>query len=402
MTTAAFTPRVKRDVLLLLGVYNPYHQDGIARYAREAGWVLDHIHAQGGLPPFWWRGDGMITLITHPKDYAVWKQLPKRPMVDLSKGWISNAMPPHLRRVGRGVPRVVEDNAAIARLAAGHFLERGFRHVALLNIGNFWMETERIPTFRRTLEAAGACYHEIPYYKHFSLLGPDPGRDQQVAQRWLIEAIRALPKPVGIFTSADDIAVMALRACDAAGVSVPEEAAVLGCDNQRLICEYAPVPLSSVDPDCEQQGYASAQLLDRLMNGEAPPSEPILIPPKGVVTRQSTNILAVPHVPVARALLFIWEHFHEPLQISRIAAVAGISRRGLEHAFRQHIHRSILDEITRCRIERARELLLTTDLKASQIAANTGFSGLMYFSRIFKQVVGVGPRDFRSQHGHGE
>lgn len=391
-------PQVKREVLLLLGIYFPAHHDGVARYAREAGWSLDNFYAEGGLLPWWWKGDGMITLITHPKDYAKWRQLPKRPMVDLSKGWISNAMPPHMRRAGQGVPRVIEDNPAIAKLAADHFLERGFRNVAFLNIGNFWMETERIPTLRRTIEEAGSRYFEIPYYKHFSLLAPGSEEAHQRALAWLVDQIRRLPKPVGIFAAADNVAVMLLRACDAAGVSVPEEVAILGCDNQPRICDYAPVPLSSVDPDLEQQGYLAAQLLDRLMKGEPPPAEPILVPPKTVVTRQSTNILAVPHVQVARAVRFIWENYQKPIQISDVVAAAGISRRGIEHAFRQHLQRSILSELTRCRIDHAKKLLLQTDLQISQIALQSGFSGLMYFSKIFKQSTDVGPRDFRNQH----
>lgn len=392
------TPRVKREILLLLGVYFPAHHDGVARYAREAGWALDNFYAEGGLLPWWWQGDGMITLITHPKDYDKWRQLPKKPIVDLSKGWISNVMPPHMRRAGKNIPRVVEDNPAIARLAANHFIERGFRNVALLNIGNFWMETERSPIFRKTVEEAGGRYLEMPYYKHFSLLAPGADDDHRRSLAWLVEQIRALPKPVGIFAAADNVAVMLLRACDAAGVSVPEEVAVLGCDNQRRICDYAPVPLSSVDQDLEQQGYLAAQLLDRLMNGEPPPAGPILVPPKGVVTRQSTNILAVPHFEVARAVRFIWEHYHEPIQIADVVAASGMSRRGLEHAFRQHLNRSILEELTRYRIERASEQLLKTDMKVSMIAAQTGFSGLMYFSRLFKQAVGVGPREFRKKH----
>jgi LacI family transcriptional regulator len=393
--------RVKREVLLLLGVYLPAHHEGVARYAREAGWSLNNFYAEGGLLPWWWKGDGMITLITHPKDYEKWRQLPKRPMVDLSKGWISNVMPPHMRRAGRGVPRVLENNPAIARLAAHHFLERGFRDVAFLNIGNFWMETERIPTFRRTLEEAGARYFEISYHRHFSLLLPGSEAEHQRALAWLVDQIRSLPKPVGIFAAADNIAAMLLRACDAAGVSVPEEVAVLGCDNQPRICDYATVPLSSVDQDLEQQGYLAAQLLDRLMDGGPPPDEPILVPPKGVVTRQSTNILAVPHVPVARAVRFIWENYQKPIQISDIVAAAGISRRGIEHAFRQHLKRSILSELTRCRIDHAKELLLQTDLRISQIATQCGFGSLMYFSKIFKQSAGTGPREFRNQHRAG-
>ena len=389
--------RPKRQVLLLLGVYRLAHHHGIARYAREAGWALDSLYIHGRIPT-WWSGDGMITLVTTPRDYAALQVLPRVPLVDLSKGWISNVMTPAQRRAGRDRPRVLYDNVAIGRLAAEHFLERGFRHIALFNYGNFWMESERIPSFRQTIQAAGAHYHEIPYYTHFSMVQPSPAEKEKAASQWLVETIRALPKPTGIFIAADDVYDTVLRACTTAKISVPEEVAVLGCENDPLTCEFAPVPLSSVDPDIERQGYEAAKLLDRLMDGKPPPREPIIIPPRGVVTRQSTDILAVPHVPTARALRFIGEHHSEPIRLPDIARAAGMSRRGLEYAFRQHLHRSVTEEITRRRVEHAKELLLTTDMKALEVAEQTGFSGLMYFSRVFKKAVGVGPREFRRRH----
>ena len=392
------THRVKRQVLLLLGVYYQGHHSGVARYAREAGWVLDNSYAQGGRPPIWWRGDGIITLITSPRDYAALRLFPKLPLVDLSRGWVTNAMPSRLRCTGIGRPRVLEDNAQIGRLAAVHFLERGFRHVAFFNIGNFWMEAERIPSFRKAIEAAGGQFYEIAYHKHFSMWKPRAISDERAAYRWLVETIRHLPKPLGIFSSTDDVAVRLLRACDDAGSSVPEEVAVLGCDNVPLICDYTPVPLSSIDNDLERQGYEAAKLLDHLMDGHPAPAVPVLIPPKGVVVRQSTNILAVPNAKVARALRFIWEHYSEPIQTADIAAAAGLSRRSLERLFQKHIGRSLGTEITHHRIEHAKDLLLTTNLKAHQIALRCGFGGMVQFSRVFKQVIGTPPSNFRRKH----
>lgn len=399
MKTTKDHPRLKRQVLLLLGAYYAAHHQGIARYAHEAGWVLDNLYVQGGgLAPTSWQGDGMITLITHPKDYEVFRIFPNVPVVDLSKGWISNVMPPHLRRTGRHRPRVLQDNEAIPRWAAQHFLERGFPHIAYFNFGNWWMETERLPVFRETIRAEGATFHEIAYHRHFSRGMPQPAAGERQAMEWLMGELRRLPKPLGVFAATDNQAVLVLRTCMKAGLSVPEEVAVLGCDNVPLVCQYAPVPLSSVDPDLELQGYEAAKLLDRLMDGEPPPREPVIIPPKGVVTRQSTDILAVPHVPTARALRFIWEHYREPILTPDVAAAAGLSRRGLDHAFRQHLHRSVTSELTRRRVEHAKGLLENTNLKAYEVAEQSGFSGLVYFSRVFKQTVGVGPRAYRRRH----
>ncbi len=385
--------RNKRQVLMLLGTYRPSCHAGIARYGGEAGWTLD---TWGGRLPVWWHGDGIIALVATERDCASLRLLPEVPLVDMAKGWLSQDIPPRMRREVQGRPRVLYDNIAIARLAAEHFLQRGFRHIALFNFGNWWFETERIPTFRHAVEAAGAQYHEIPYYRHFSLTSSV--KEEIAAFRWLTTTLRKLPKPLGIFAGADDLALVALRACAAAGLLVPEEVAVLGCDNEPLVCNFAPVPLSSVDSALEQQGYAAAQLLDRLMDGCPPPREPIIIPPKGVVTRQSTNILAVPHLPLAKALRFIQEHHHQPIQARDIAVAAGMSIRGLALSFQKHLQRSIVDELTRYRIEQAKQLLLTTNLKAYEVAAQTGFSGLMYFSRAFKKTVGHPPGQFRRQH----
>ncbi len=398
MKTTHNSLQIKRHVLLLLGVNYPANHSGIARYAREAGWVLETMYARSGVVPYWWRGDGIISLITHQKDYDAFVQLPRRPMVDLSKGWVTDVMTPRMRAAGRGRPRVLYDNAGIGRVAAEHFLERGYRHVGFLNCGNYWMETERIPAFRKAIEATGGIFHEIAYHKHFSRERSRSDRDAPNAYQWLMKEIRRLPKPMGLFGATDDLALLLLRACLEAGVSVPEEVAVLGCDNEIMSCDFAPIPLSSVDPDLERQGYEAAKLLDRLMDGEPPPRNPIIIPPKGVVTRQSTDILAIPHKPTAQALRFIWEHYREQIHTPDIAVAAGLSRRGLDHAFRQHLHRSVTEEITRRRIEHAKELLLTTTLKAYEVAERSGFSGLVYFSRLFKQTVGVSPREFRRRH----
>ena len=133
------------------------------------------------------------------------------------------------------------------------------------------------------------------------------------------------------------------------------------------------------------------------MDGKPAPPEPILVPPKGVVTRQSTNILAVPHVSTARALRFIWEHYLEPIQTPVVAAAAGMSRRALERAFLKHLHRTIADEITRLRIDHAKELLLKSDLKIYQIAEQSGFANGMYFSKVFQQLAGQLPSRYRRQ-----
>ncbi len=389
--------RARRSVLLLLGFYNIRLHTGIMRYAREADWVLDDTYVRNGMPPLGWRGDGILTLVAHVKDIEALRQYPKLPLVDFSKGWISDSTPEEYRASGIGRPRVYYDNERIGQLAAEHFLERAFKHVAYLNCGNYWMEVERIPSFRRTLEAAGCHYHEIAYHQCFSRNPTGPLRSHQQAHEWLVKSLRELPKPLGIAASTDDLACRLLRACDDADLSVPEQVAVLGCDDNPTVCDYALVPLSSVDVDWERIGYEGAELLDRLMDGKRGPRTPILIPPKGVVTRLSTHVLAVPDVAIARAVLFIWEHYPDAIGTPEVAAAAGLSRRTLERGFLKHLGQSVNHEIAQVRVERAKQLLLATKLKAHEVARQCGFSDVVHLSKAFHRLTGSRPSHFRRQ-----
>ena len=394
MLTKKHTPP-RRRVLLILGVYYPELHAGIARYARDSHWELNTLYNIGGKTPAWWRGDGIIGLITTPRDVLAVRQYPKLPLVDISKGWISNSMPPRYRSYGMAVPRVLYDNVGIARLAADHFIRRGYKHVAFFNIGNYWMETEQREEFLRVTQEAHVIVHDIPYYRHFPPSAAHTNPQAEAAHRWLCQALKALPKPIGVFAGTDDSSSLVLSACENANINVPADVAILGHGNDQFICENAAVPFSSVDVNLFSLGYEASRLLDRLMNGNPPPTTPIIIPPKEVVSRMSTHILAVPHPKVARALQFIWEHYKETIQVGHVVTASGLSRRQLEKAFFQHIHRTISGEITNQRIAQARHLLSTTTLKNQEIAKLSGFSTHLHLSQSFKRITGQSPREFR-------
>ena len=390
---------IRRNVLLLLGFHASQLSSGIIRYAREAHWILDHSYSMRGIVPVWWQGDGILALITSPKDAIAQRHFANKPLVDFSKGWIANSMPAKYRAAGINRPRVYYDNALIGRLGAEHFLERGFKHIALLNGGNYWMEQERLPVFKKIVDSAGAHFHEIKYYRH---LPPGaqhrPLVDHHLTHQWLVKTIQALPKPVGIAVAADYIALRVMRACDEAQLNVPEQVAILGCHNDPAICDFAPVPLSSVDDDLESCGYEGAKLLDQIMDGKKAPTKPIIIPPKGVVTRASTNVLAVADPKIARAIRFIFEHYqNNSLNPNTVAAAAGLSRSGLDRAFLKFLGRSPAQEIINVRINHAKRLLFETKLKAHEIAAQTGFGSIVHFSEAFQRITGNRPSTFRKQ-----
>ena len=387
---------IRRNVLLLLGYYNVSLHSGIIRYAKEAGWALDDSYQRSGMTPVWWSGDGILSLITSPKDVRAWEHFPtKLPMVDLSQGWIADSMPEEDRVSGQKRHRVYYDNSKIGAVAADHYLQRGFRHIAYLNVGNYWHETQRIPVIRERVEAAGASFYEIDFYHHFLRNAPNALQNRRQAQEWLTDTIRHLPKPLGIVLSSDDWANCVLQACEAADAAVPEEVGVLGCDNDPTVCHCTPVSLSSIDVNWDAIGYDAAALLDRLMNGEKIPLSPVLIPPTGVVTRMSTNILAVSDPRIAKALSYIWDHFAHPIGAEEVAREAGLNRRTLERGFRKHLNRSVWQEITRIRVEKAKSMLWDTTAKAHEIAEKCGFSGIVAFSKVFLRLTGMRPSEYR-------
>jgi LacI family transcriptional regulator len=162
------------------------------------------------------------------------------------------------------------------------------------------------------------------------------------------------------------------------------------------------VPLSSVRHDLEGMAYEAAALLDRLMNGEPAPDSPKRITPKGVVTRKSTDILAVEDPDVENALNYIRGNFRSAnLSVDDVVSHSRVPRRSLERAFRDELQRTILHEIVRVRVGHAQRLLETTPHSVTDIAAQSGFTSLNHFFRVFRRRTGVTPRTFRQAHDHG-
>jgi LacI family transcriptional regulator len=289
------------------------------------------------------------------------------------------------------LPRVLGDNEAIGRLAAEHLLEREFRHFAWFALFDDPVSAERRHGFASRLAVAGYRPKEFVWKRPFS-----QSKDTWVARRqWLIKTLRQLPQPLAVFTYNDHVAANVIDACLDAKFRIPEEVAVVGVDNDDLVCECLSVPLSSVHHDLERLGYEGAALLDRLMNGAPAPRQPIRIPPKGVVTRKSSDVIAVEHPEVARALRFIRDRYQGPLSVSDVVAATRLSRRGLEKAFRTHLSRTINEETLRVRLAHARELLVQTEQRIVAITAATGFSRPQYFCTVFRQATGKTPRQYR-------
>ena len=212
--------------------------------------------------------------------------------------------------------------------------------------------------------------------------------------KWL----KDLPKPVGIFACNDDRGQHVLEVCKLINLKVPEEVAVLGVDNDPLICELEDPPLASIALNVESAGFAAAKLLDRLINKKKIVGKQIMVKPSHVVQRQSSDILAVDDSEVASAIKYIKNNARNKILVKDIVGTTGISRRTLEKRFQKTVHRSIYNEIQQVRVELISKLLIETDLPISQITALFNFTDVEHVSRFFKREKGIGLREFRKHH----
>jgi len=335
--------------------------------------------------PVGWKGDGILSFVGHWDELAKYVLSAGVPVVEISSV-----------RKDLGIPSVIEDNEAIGRFGAEHLLERNLKNFVWAPFWDDAVNEERFQGFATSVRSAG--------YDCVRLLPVNTRRSARLSRhinwtlrrRWVIHTIRSLHYPLGIFCYNDCVAADIVDACIEAGIRIPDQVAVLGVDNDPVICDCVQVPLSSVRHDLEGMAYEAAALLDRLMNGERPPDVPKRITPKGVATRKSTETLAVEDRDVANALNYIQENFWKgSLSVDDIVAHGRNPRRSLERAFRDELQRTILNEILRVRISHAQKLLETTTRSVADIAAQSGFASLNHFFRVFRGRTGLTPRAFR-------
>jgi LacI family transcriptional regulator len=383
----------RKSVALLIETSNGYSRgllEGVIAYTKERGNWSIHLSEQerGAAPPSWlarWGGDGIIARIETDN---IGRELRKFrvPIVDLSAA-----------RHVRGVPWADTEDRAISQLAIDHFVERGFRHVAYCGDAGFDWSRKRCEHFRKLAEAADCKVY------HFDSVGRyDAAYDLAAEQRRLIQWIETLPRPVAIMGCYDFKAQQVLDACRQLEIAVPGEVAVLGVDNDRLICELCEPSLSSVIPDTRATGYEAAGLLDRMMSGESVPTEqPLLTQPLGVQLRASTDTLAISDQEISQALQYIRRNVHSNLRVTDLVRFTGMSRRALESRFTKLVGRTPHEEIQRVRTNRVKELLTETDLSIHQIAQRMGIEYDEYLTASFKRETGITPTAFRRQpKGH--
>jgi len=285
-------------------------------------------------------------------------------------------------------PRVNTDVADTAQVAVNYFLERGFKNFAYLSLLGLEYAARQQNAFVAAVEQAGCKCEVLGVKTHAGAQTPDWNLRIETLGQWL----RSLPRPVAILTWSGGREV--IHACHAAGLRVPEEVALLS-GSEDFLCEASRVPISAIQAAAERIGQEAAALLHRLMRGGKPPACPILVPPLRVVTRQSTDTMAISDVALVKALSFIRENATKRIRVSDVAAHAGVSRRLLEQRFINTLGRSPAAQIRRTHLDRARTLLAETDLSIDEVAEACGFGSPEYMTFYFRRELKVTPLKFR-------
>jgi LacI family transcriptional regulator len=357
---------------------------GIGRYAMTHGqWSLFvEERSMTDEVPRWlrhWRGDGVIF------------RSMTRGMVDAIRRTGVPAVDTCSYITNHGFPLVYLDEDHAVGLAVTHFLEREFVHFGFCALEEVrWVEWRREAYLRR-LAALGITAHDFTAVG----AGSDSGWNQQ--RRCMAAWVASLPKPIAILAANDVCGMRLIDACRVAGAAIPEQVAVLGVDNDDVLCQLTSPPLSSIDPGAERIGYEAAALLDRLMNGEAAPQEPCWLPAREVIARQSTDVLAIDDEDLARALHFIRQYACQGIGVEDVLDRVPISRATLERKFAAVLGRTPRGEIVRVRLDRVRHLLRETTYPVERIAELTGFKNPAHLCVVFKRETGRTPGAYRHE-----
>lgn len=372
----------QKNVLVALGWYDHRLLQGIAAYATQHRWHLAaHSIIHEKVIPWGWEGDGVLAWLAAGDDLAGFVASIRKPTVDFS-----------LRRPHLPFAHVVQDHARTGQLVADHFLERGLRNFRFYSDSENWSQLERGEGFTHALTAGGQKCEWLRWREE----SQGSGQSQWLRRReWLLTQLKAAQKPVAIFAANGTLAVEVQELCEDAGIRVPAEVAIVGIDDYLLSVGAANRSVSGVDTNLEEQGYQGAALLDRLMHGAKMPQKPMRIAPAGVITRKSSDILAVNHTGVARGLHFIAEHFASEISVDDVARAAGMSRRGLHQAFCEHVGCTPGDKIRTVRLDLAKRLLADTEDKIESIAQQSGYPNINTFFIAFRKAEKTTPAEFR-------
>ena len=359
---------------------------GIAKYSRINGpWLFysEPCGQEKNLPDLRsWHANGAIIRDTSKIDSIK--------MIGLG---LPSIVAVHIKEYVSQLPTIATDSVLIGNMAAEHLLDRGFRRFAYYAVDDTWWSQARAKAFGERIAEFG---FETSFYKQSRSRAHRSWQKEQIR---IADWLKSLPKPLGLMAACDDRAKHVIEACKLANLHIPEDVAVIGVDNDELVCDLSHPAISSVALDTEKAGYEAAELLDNLMAGEKMANQKIIIRPTHIVTRQSTDILAIEDPDVVRAVRFIRQHAKEPIQVSDVAKTVEISHRGLCQRFQKTLGCSINQQIKKARVEIITRMLVETNLTVRRIAMTCGFTSVDHIARYFRKEKGMSLLNYRKKYG---
>ncbi len=355
---------------------------GVYRYARvnKKRWRIVRHNSGWHGPSFleWTDIDGMITGISSEKDFVAIQRPIKFPLVNT---YADHLIPPF--------PQVDANNYQAGKMAAKYFLQKKFRSFSCLEMP---YSSERCRGFRETLRKLG--FETRPFSLNGSAWTHKP---TQPILREMTRVLCQMPKPIALYCEYDPLALDISVYLQNQGFHIPNDVAILGTQNDDLICRSVLPNISSVKLPYEEVGYEAARVLDLLMRNRKPPAEPILLEPVGIIERQSTDILAVPYPNIQQAITYIKANACGHIKVEEVARASGLSLRVLQARFQKALGYTLQEEIRRVRIARAKEFLLNTELNLDEIADRVAFPSKSYLCSAFRTATGITPGNFRKQ-----
>lgn len=361
---------------ILAGVISYTRTHGRWQIFVEARGMEEHLKLPSG-----WNGNGVIARIATPQ-MARELRSKKFPVVNVSG----------IKLSGVDFPRVTTNLEAPAQLAVDHFLERGFRHFACFGLERLGYVTIHKDAFVRAAQTGGG---DVSMFTVKPQTGAEPDwrLDLKKVGAWL----KRLPKPVAVVCWNASGSREIIFACQKVGLQVPEEVAVLSQSYDEVLCEATQIPISGVRVAADAIGFQAAKLLEGLMRGKKATIQPHFIAPLSIVSRQSTDTLAVRDPALAKALSYIRQQATLPVRVDGVAKHAGVSRRSLGRKFLDVLQRTPAEELRRFQMDRARQLIAETNLPMPAIAEKSGFGSQAYLSAMFRKHFNQTPLQFRRE-----
>jgi len=368
-----------RDLLRGIAKYSKYHRP----------WIF-HIE-----PPFYKKTTHKIDNLSLVKKWGI-SGIITRDIV-LDENILAMGIPVvsmyYSENVVEGVPYIKPNFSAISEMAANYFFERGFHHLAFCGFDDMPWSRKYEESYKKKINKNG---YDTYIYRQGKTKAERLWENERPR---LCEWLKSLPKPIGFLACNDDRARHATEACRLAGLPVPEEIAILGIDDDEVVCDLCNPSLSSIALNGERVGYEAAEHLDKMMLGEKRSRQEIIVQPVNVITRQSTDVMAIEDSDVAAAINFIRKNIDRIVYVNDVVESVPLSRRVLERRFQKFLGRTINQEINRARIEIISSMLRETNLTISQIAMKLGYPDFKHIAESFKREKGMAPLAYRKQFG---